>query len=61
VFERIWPEDFLQLMIGLSGALHESFDGKIISIDGKSLRGSFCVGSAGIAHSTLSKLGERDL
>jgi hypothetical protein len=41
VFERIWPEDFLQLMLGLSGALHESFDGKIISIDGKSLRGSF--------------------
>lgn len=41
VFERIWPEDFLQLMIGLSGALHESFDGQIISIDGKSLRGSF--------------------
>lgn len=41
VFDRLWPEEFMQLMTGLSGALHESFDGKIISIDGKSLRGSF--------------------
>jgi predicted transposase YbfD/YdcC len=41
VFERIWPEEFRALMMGLSGALHESFDGQIISIDGKSLRGSF--------------------
>lgn len=41
VFERIWPEEFGALMMGLSGALHESFDGQIISIDGKSLRGSF--------------------
>jgi predicted transposase YbfD/YdcC len=41
VFRYMWPEEFRELLMGLSGALHETFSGKLISIDGKSLRGSF--------------------
>jgi predicted transposase YbfD/YdcC len=41
VFERMWPEEFQGLLLSLSGALHETFSGEVISIDGKSLRGSF--------------------
>jgi predicted transposase YbfD/YdcC len=41
LFQRMWPEELHRLLVGLSGALHETFSGEIISIDGKSLRGSF--------------------
>jgi hypothetical protein len=41
VFERMWPEEFQGLLLGLSGALHETFSGEVVSIDGSSLRGSF--------------------
>lgn len=41
VFQRMWPEELHRLLEGLSGALHETFSGEIVSIDGKSLRGSF--------------------
>jgi DDE_Tnp_1-associated len=40
VFSCLWPDEFQKLLLAVASALHETF-GEFVSIDGKTLRGSF--------------------
>lgn len=41
LFERLWPDEFQVVLYELARELHGTFSGKVVSIDGKTLRGSF--------------------
>jgi predicted transposase YbfD/YdcC len=59
VFERLWPDEFQDLLMAVALALHETFEGKVISIDGKTLRGSFdtAIGQRNL-HTVTAYVGE---
>ena len=41
VFSRIDPKEFNKILLRWTEALHQSVEGKVVAIDGKTLRGSF--------------------
>lgn len=41
LFERLWPQEFQRLLLEVAKELHGMLSGKNISIDGKTIRGSY--------------------